>query len=346
MPMTSNDWQRLADKSADDLRHRKITPGTLDDLATQTLAPTDLTTIEATYERLYPADFAVAFIAGAAGAISSFALTDSFNKVHGHSDPQNKGNLEWYGKSDEMEKHPILGRLALLLRHPSSPMDQMPGRDRFGTKNHRLGFGHDLFNPMEAWPQMVKKFGTNGKAAVEWIRHLVADTFSKEGLPLPGHSHFRKFLLGHLGNDWSKYVTIKARDVTGAGLVSAILSGYEAFDSKILKHTSGPDYRSYTRSILAHSTCLVTGVSLGSLNYASLVLIVKNSFQMLYFDIKTSCELDQRLLELKSQIELPPEYGPDFRDMLAQIDDATEVTDQLGEPLVGKVQTKLRIIRK
>ena len=244
-----------------------------------------------------------------------------------------------------MKKHPILGRLAKLLRHPNSPMDVMPGTNRYGTKNHRILYGHDLFNPMETWPQMVKECGSKGNAAIEWIRHLVADTFAKEGLPLPGHSHFRQFLMDQLGNDWSKYVTIKARDVTGAALVSAILAGYEIFDAKILHHAPGPNYRSYTRNILAHSTCLVTGITLGSLNYASLVFVVKNTTQMLFFDIKTSRQLDQTLLDLKRQIEVPPQFGPDFRQLLDQVESSDEITDQIGEPIVGKIKTKLRIIR-
>lgn len=344
--MKKTEWQLLVDRSGNDLRHRRVSPGTMDDLAAQMLSPKELKELEATYDPLYPADYAVAFIAGAAGAISSFALTDSFNKIHGYSDSKNGGKLEWYGKSEEMKKHPILGRLARLLRHPNSPMDVMPGTDQFGTKNHRLLYGHDLFNRMETWPQMVKEYGSNGKAAVEWIRHLVADTFAKEGLPLPGHSGFRKFIMEHLGNDWSKYVTIKARDVTGAGLVSAILAGYEIFDAKILHHERGPNYRSYTRNILAHTTCLATGITLGSLNYASLVFVVKNTFQMLLFDIKTSRRLDQSLLELKRQIEAPPQFGTTFRALLDKVDHATDITDQIGEPFVGKIETNLRIVRQ
>ena len=93
--MKKTEWQLLVDRSGEDLRHRRVAQGTLDDLSTQILSPKELKEIGAIYEPLYPMDYAVAFIAGAAGAISSFALTDSFNKVHGYSDTKNNGNLEW-----------------------------------------------------------------------------------------------------------------------------------------------------------------------------------------------------------------------------------------------------------
>lgn len=303
----SNEWENLVSRS-----RVKSSSTSFDDLAkSEPTSPTDLA-----LRSIQAEDVIVALIGGFAGALSSYALTDTFNKVHGYSDSKNKGSLEWYGKESERAKHPIFHRLAKLLRHPSSPMDEIGGR--YGTINHRLNYGHDLFNPFEVWDKLTEEYGGNFSAAVEWVRHLIADTFTPEGLPLPGHSLFRGVLLEHLGRDWTKYLTIKARDVTGAALVSGILSGHDAYLRLVKKVDTKNSYARYQRNMTAYATCLICGLMLGSLNYAALVLLAKNSIQLVGVDRMISKELDQSLDQLRKQIEAPPHFGAPFAEMIEE----------------------------
>lgn len=289
---------------------------------------------DASLRSLQAEDVVIALIGGFAGALSSYALTDTFNKVHGYSDSKNKGALEWYGKESERAKHPILHRLAKLLRHPSSPMDAIDGR--YGTINHRLKYGHDLFNPFEVWDKLTKEYGGNFGAALEWVRHLIADTFTPEGLPLPGHSHFRELILEQLGRDWTKYLTIKARDVTGAALVSGILSGHDAYLRFVKKVDTKNTYARYQRNMAAYGTCLISGLMLGSLNYAALVLLAKNSIQLVGVDRRISRELDQSLDQLAKQIEAPPHFGAPFAEMIEEPHGQNYTVEEYS-PFVGDV---------
>jgi len=285
-------------------------------------------------------DVIIALIGGFAGALSSYALVDTFNKVHGcttnNKEGYKNGYIDWYGKQKEKAAHPVLHQLALFLRHTSSAMDKLPGTTTYGTLNHRLKYGHDLFNPMEIWSEMTKQYGGNGKAAMEWVRHLVADTFSKEGLPLPGHSFFRETILNALGDDWSKYITIKARDVTGAALVSAILFAHDGYMKHVKKVDNKQTYSRYQRNMIAYSTCLMCGLMLGSLNYAALVLFTKNSIQLLNIDRRISRNLDASLTDIRKEIEAPVQFGRPFAEMIQEPSGQVYTPEQYRE-FVGLV---------
>lgn len=56
---------------------------------------------------------------------------------------------------------------------------------------HRIMWGHDIFsfgidNPFRL---MVEQYGF-GRGILQALKHLCADTFSRQGLPIPGHSFF------------------------------------------------------------------------------------------------------------------------------------------------------------
>ena len=118
---------------------------------------------------------------------------------------------------------------------------------------HRLLFGHDPlaigkgimpYNPFEI---MFEQDGVKGIPKA--VRHLVADTMSKQGLPLPGSSYLDTDLDGRPWNqiiDWvqelsieafgnkseaqaiySHLFTVRMQDIAGAGLTAALLKAYE-----------------------------------------------------------------------------------------------------------------------
>lgn len=90
------------------------------------------------------------------------------------------------------------GLIGVLLGHQGDYMDKMPGGvfiTREGTNSnigmHRLFWGHDIFsisgdNPFALLSSQYGIF----KGIIKAFRHLVVDTFSSQGLPIPFHSWF------------------------------------------------------------------------------------------------------------------------------------------------------------
>lgn len=140
----------------------------------------------------------------------------------------------------------ILGKL---FNHKGDYIDKVTrgGKD-FATYLHRLYGGHDPFsighgdNPFSI---LVKQYGIP-KGIIQAIRHLIADTFSKQGGTLP----FSSFLdikkddgsIGNLLDEWSKEVakgtglnpqqvyselfTIKAQDLTSVLITDVLVKAY------------------------------------------------------------------------------------------------------------------------
>jgi len=153
---------------------------------------------------------------------------------------------------DAGEKSPktVLGKI---LNHYNEPLDQVEGSfiNRNGQKAevgfHRLLRGHDplSFGKDNPFYLLVKGNGLLiGVAKV--FRHLIADTFSKQGLPIPGHSFFdqvkddgkttnalREISMNLANNypvDGQKYFrhifTIRAQDIAGQGFVWSTAKAY------------------------------------------------------------------------------------------------------------------------
>ena len=76
---------------------------------------------------------------------------------------------------------------------------------------------------------------------------------------------------------------------------------------------------------------------LGSLNYGSLVLLGKNAIQAMLNDKRVTKRLDDSLESLRALIKLPPQFGPNLEELLRQIDNIEQFTDEIGRPIVGNV---------
>jgi hypothetical protein len=182
-------------------------------------------------------DYLFASIFGILGAVlsTSKSIEDFCNQIH----------------RDASEKSPktFIGKV---LNHKGDIIDQVDGSfiNRNGQmadiKFHRLLWGHDPLsfggdNPFYLLIQQNRLL----KGVVQVFRHLIADTFSIQGLPIPGHSFLDKQsggkttnLLkemsmkladnnrGKAGEYFSHMFTIRAQDIAGQGFVWATSKAY------------------------------------------------------------------------------------------------------------------------
>lgn len=135
-------------------------------------------------EELEFSDIALAVLFGACGSFitNSEKLKEFLRLFHDESSEANK-----------FQKH-----IQKFLQHPNNPIDydengkfinRDGGTAKFGF--HRLFYGHDILsfkgdNPFQLY---AKKFGFL-KGIEKAVKHLFADTCSRQGLPLPGSSLF------------------------------------------------------------------------------------------------------------------------------------------------------------
>jgi len=188
-----------------------------------------------------PRNFILPVIYGGAGAAisASDAVKEFMNRIHeiASSGGEPKSTFERV--------------VRFLLGHKDDAIDAVNGEyvDRAGNAAwfgvHRLMYGHDIFSlgPDNPFALLIKQEGSILRGIAQVFRHLVADTFSNQGLPIPFHSFFDYAKdNGKLGNtlldlakaatnggDGSEIVqafgnlfTIKAADIGATGLTSAL----------------------------------------------------------------------------------------------------------------------------
>lgn len=156
----------------------------------------------------------------------------------------------------------VQSTLGWLLEHKGDEMDvyERAFRNREGGNAyglfHRLLWGHDVLgggrdNPFALMFNQKGMFGV-----VQAVRHLLADTFSRQGLPVPGSSYFDylkenpdggksgwSHLIdfvqdlseqagGNRGNDaqevYSHLLTVRAQDLAAGGIAAILPRAYEA----------------------------------------------------------------------------------------------------------------------
>ena len=318
-------WQSLVMRSSYDLHERGVllekatTEALLDHLGVDQSG----WDAEGDFEALRPTDTVIGLVAGLAGSLTSAGLEGPLAKIH----DQPKGLKE---------DNPILWRISERLKHGGSPMDAVRGR------KHRLKLGHDLLNPFEVWETLATQYGGHYGAALHWVKHMVCDSLSTEGLPLPGHSLFsgrlRDLMVNNLKpNEITSYFSVKSRDLIGAGLVSAILFAYHRYRIHSEGSPKQQNYRSYRIAMFAHGTCLITGLMLGMLNYGSLVLFGKNVLCASIYDMKITKKLDAQRHELLHRVSSPTNMGPPLSELISSIPDIGPFTIRSWTRFVGDV---------
>lgn len=241
------------------------------------------------------ADLPVMIVAGALGTLSSVLLKDFFADIH-----DKLGNLE-----------PDKGG------HAKDKIDRVPpewggkeGKSKGGGGGHRFRFGHDILNPFEIdWSQYEEIARSSSyplpiwlKKIFFWFRHLFQDTFSEEGLPLPGHSLLR--YLFNLKNPKTvqvlrKLVTIKMRDIAGSAITNIAMGAYLWGTEKDIKRVvCEPNYRAYSLMLGANLITLLSGLLIPlpntSLNWGCIPIIGYYSYHLIKLEKRIQRELSER----------------------------------------------------
>ena len=152
-------------------------------------------------------DFAICM---AAAMMSAFVATseDLEKWMAGVHDAASESS----GSYDGLQK--MLGKL---LHHKGDNMDMFSTRDGDDPWRlfHRLFFGHDILgkggeftndNPFVLLARQAREEGNPaGLGVLQAVRHLTADTFSKQGLPMPGSSYFD---IERNGRPWNSLIDI------------------------------------------------------------------------------------------------------------------------------------------
>jgi hypothetical protein len=197
-------------------------------------------------------DVPMMFLAGAAGAGLSWFLRDTF--------------ANWHDK--DWGRHPWSAG-----GHGGEIVDHVPGSTGGGGFGHRWRFGHDLGNPFEVpWEKYLPDIPKDGVVPIFmrklffWMRHLLQDTFSKEGLPLPGHSLFRHWIeplaKTRAGRETLQFLaTIKARDLVGAGATNVIMGAYLwGTEGDLARVTVKANYRAFSLMAGANLVTILCGL--------------------------------------------------------------------------------------
>lgn len=191
-----------------------------------------------------------------------------------------------------------------------------------GPFMHRLLRGHDPLsmagdNPFKV---LCLQYGFT-KGVTQTLRHLIADTFSKEGLPIPGHSFFdvtrfdgrvsnyfievsknltRQSSKADMRSVYEGLFTIQAKDIASQGLVWALCKGYFHFRG-IEDSTRQRQIRimSYGMNFFTHAGFgMVRQGGIPYIHWPALVMLSKEFAGMYLDSYKEIRELENRTLSL------------------------------------------------
>lgn len=142
----------------------------------------NLIIIEKSESTLDVADYCFTFLFGLLGAIIS-----TNEKLEAYLADIHKAASEADGEYDKFQL--LMGKV---LHHKGDSIDKMCRRDGSSTyiMFHRLLWGHDILsgggdNPFRL---MISQENSKIRGVLQALRHLIADTMSKQGLPMPGSS--------------------------------------------------------------------------------------------------------------------------------------------------------------
>lgn len=196
--------------------------------------------------------------------------------------------------------------------------------DATGAGPHRIFWGHDIFsihgdNPFSL---LIQEYGI-GRGVLQAIRHLVADTCSHQGLPLPFSSYFdyidisadstgntTKNRLLDFCQQYSKEVfgkkqrgfdnevfnhifSIHMQDILSTGLVAAGIAAY-CSNRKIANATRKIQMRVIGYMGTAYGSAIIGAATHGGIpfiNYPAFLALAKNVVQMIYISNRESNQL-------------------------------------------------------
>ena len=203
----------------------------------------DFDKIEKSESTLDIADYCFVFLFGFLGAFLS--TRKSFEKYLAkiHAAASENG--------EECDKFQIM--MGKLVHHKKDNIDLMINRNETSAdiRFHRLLWGHDVLNVSKDNPfaLMIEQKGSKIGGILQALRHLIADTMSKQGLPMPGSSSFdylkdnqsvSNYIIDLTSNlsieafdnkamaqeIYSHMFTIRAQDICGGALARALTEVY------------------------------------------------------------------------------------------------------------------------
>lgn len=190
---------------------------------------------------------------------------------------------------------------------------------------HRIAWGHDIFSFKDDNPfkLMIEQKGLL-RGILQAMKHLVADTFSRQGLPIPGHSWFDYLdsagvnqnglydvamkMTEDLGlskqgcsfnlDAFNEMFSIHAQDIASQGLVSVLASAY--FKARnINNNVRKVQFRLLTYSVNFYTSVIVGALKHGGIphiNWVALLIVIKN-FAQLYITSNRETRALQRETE-------------------------------------------------
>lgn len=215
--------------------------------------------------------------------------------------------------------------IGYLLNHNGDNMDQINGT--FINRNnqiadigfHRLLFGHDPLHFSEDNPFKLMFEQKGLKGILQAFRHLIADTFSKQGLPLPGHAYLDYTENGKLSNilrdltmefsnnnrpvaikNFNHLFTIRAQDIASQGFVSATASAYFKF------RNINDDIRKIQYRLISYSVNFFSHAAIGAsrqngvpyINWIAFVATLKELIKLFTHSNKLTKELEEKTNEI------------------------------------------------
>lgn len=244
-----------------------------------------------------PADVLVMLGVGFLGAFISSSLCEKFSKMHD----------AWGGRTYDKGGH------------SGECIDAREYIKKYRPRFHRLDYGHDILNPFEVdWDNYL----TDGsqasfiKKVTMWLLHLAQDSFSKQGLPLPGSSYIRR-LIGVIlkgGNSWLDIQqfdlyevagTLKARDFVGMTAVPLLIKAY-VFGTEFHNKKRFLNYRYLSLALGALVSALTFGFMMPnpSLNYPAFTVAIRYAIALWRLDRRLGKLLKERQRILDSNAGL------------------------------------------
>lgn len=203
-------------------------------------------------------------------------------------------------------KKSVWGRL---LGHGGDSIDRYYDRmgRPVGVKPHRRSYGHDPLSFRSDNPFILlsnQEVGGHRRGVlggmIQTFRHLTADTFSAQGLPIPGHSWFEYESEGQLSNYlmdiinrvtdnqndsedvFHKAFSIRMQDALSQGLVFALTAGYIKVRGVEDKIRAGQiRLISYSSNFLAYAALGLFQYGFPYINYPALAATIKQFIVLL-----------------------------------------------------------------
>lgn len=308
----------------------------------------DFKQLEKSKSTLDSADYCFAFLFGFLGAFLS-----TNKKLEKYLADIHKAASEANGEYDKFQI--LMGKL---LHHKKDNIDTMINRNGTNTNVgfHRLLYGHDIFSLSQDNPfaLMIGQKNSKIRGALQALRHLIADTMSKQGLPAPGTSAFdyikengksSNYIIDLVNNlsiesfdnkamaqeIYSHLFTIRSQDILGGVLAKTLTESYfksRKINDKLRK--AQMIFMVYAINFFAES--IIGSTKQNGIPYINIpvgALMIVSFTKMCYVDFKETKQLTENIEELtKKTNKLMEKYETQLK-MINFYNSTEEMTEKL-----------------